>query len=578
MFRSEVALSSDFQVDGDSPAAKFRLRMHRGEGMVLLAMDWKQGKPPTNFSGFFIEYREPNGPTFYPLKNRIGFPDAAGNVNPARLSTQDSPIQKFRWVHFPYQAELPGVFTYRVTPMFMNAQKKLDPGDPQQAGLELRRETYPGQLNVTFTRGFISSQAFVDWYAPDGDLSHLLPANADGGLDFEPTHPKAQEALAWMGFEARKAILEVLDEAVGKQAKVSVVAYDLNEPEVVTRLEKMGGRLRIIIDDEGDHGAPGSAENAAEKRLVVSAGRANVKRQHLGKLQHNKTIVVEAGALQKVVCGSTNFSWRGFYVQNNNALVLQGATPVTVFRSAFDAYFAGPTVAAFGKGPSAGWNPLGLAGVDAQVAFSPHSAANAMLSKVAADIQKNTSSSLLYSLAFLYQTPGAIQNAIKSVTARSDRFVYGISDRKVGGLDLLKPDGNLAPVYPAALSGNVPEPFKAEPTGGGGIRMHHKFVVIDFDRPTARVYLGSYNFSQPADRQNGENLVLIRDRRATTAYMVEALRIFDHYHFRVAQQEEAKGLRKLMLHEPPKAGESAWFEPDYTDPRRARDRQIFAGS
>ena len=43
--------------------------------------------------------------------------------------------------------------------------------------------------------------------------------------------------------------------------------------------------------------------------------------------------------------------------------------------------------------------------------------------------------------------------------------------------------------------------------------MHHKFVVIDFDKPTARVYMGSYNFSTPADTKNGENLLLIRDRR-----------------------------------------------------------------
>jgi len=43
----------------------------------------------------------------------------------------------------------------------------------------------------------------------------------------------------------------------------------------------------------------------------------------------------------------------------------------------------------------------------------------------------------------------------------------------------------------------VPEPFKSEPSGGG-TRMHHKFTVIDFDKPTARVYLGSYNFSTPA--------------------------------------------------------------------------------
>ena len=53
--------------------------------------------------------------------------------------------------------------------------------------------------------------------------------------------------------------------------------------------------------------------------------------------------------------------------------------------------------------------------------------------------------------------------------------------------------------------------------------MHHKFVVIDFDKPTARVYMGSYNFSTPADIENGENLLLIRDRRIAVSYMVEAL-------------------------------------------------------
>ena len=55
---------------------------------------------------------------------------------------------------------------------------------------------------------------------------------------------------------------------------------------------------------------------------------------------------------------------------------------------------------------------------------------------------------------------------------------------------------------PVTLENYVLEPFKSEPVGGSGNRMHHKFVVIDFDKPTARVYLGSYNFSSAADTQN----------------------------------------------------------------------------
>src|SRR5262249_40913351 len=161
--------------------------------------------------------------------------------NPNKMSTRLSPIQKFRWVHFPRNAELDGAFTYRVTPVFMNDQDELSYGEPQTADIELSRETYPGKLNVAFTRGFVSSQAFLDKYVAEGMdpkkvIGTLLPAKADDGLDFIATHPKANEALNWMGFEARSAILEVLDQAIAdKTAEVRAVVYDLNEPGVVSR-------------------------------------------------------------------------------------------------------------------------------------------------------------------------------------------------------------------------------------------------------------------------------------------------------------------------------------------------------
>ena len=210
------------------------------------------------------------------------------------------------------------------------------------------------------------------------------------------------------------------------------------------------------------------------------------------------------------------------------------------------------------------------------MAFSPHAPANALLDSIGKDIGTNTTSSLFYSLAFLYQTTGPILDAIKKVSGNDAVFVYGISDRKVGGLDLQKPDGNVSPVYPSQLKGNVPPPFSKEPVGGSGIRMHHKFTVIDFNQPTARVYLGSYNFSSPADTQNGENLLLIRNRRIAVSYTVEALRIFDHYHFRVLQHAATKA-KPLVLAKPPRhTGEEPWWQEDYTDAHKIRDRELFA--
>lgn len=570
-------MSGEFSVSGHNTAAAFTLKLHRGDGMTLIAMNWKDGTPPQDFVGFAIEYEEPDGAKFYPLKNRLGFAGAGGKTNPNILSTRLSPIQKFRWVHFPRRADMPGGFVYRVTPVFMNDKDELSYGEAQEASIELRRETYPGQLDVAYTRGFVSSQAFVDEYESKGPISTLLPATADQGLTFVPTHPLARQALVWMGFQARQRILDVLDGAVADGgAQVRVVAYDLSEPNVVARLEQLGPRLRIIIDDEGDHGKAGSAENEAEKRLVAKG--CTVKRQHMGNLQHNKTIVVDGPAGQRAVCGSTNFSWRGFYVQSNNAMILEGASAIKPFADVFDDYWSKETPALFGPTVSASqWAPFGLTGIDASVTFSPHAASNARLKSVADDIGNHTKSCLFYSLAFLYQTPGPLLDAIKKVSLDNDIFVYGISDRKVGGLDLQRPNTNVTPVYPSALAKGLPEPFKAEPTGGGGIRMHHKYVVVDFDKPTARVYLGSYNFSTAADTQNGENLVLVRDRRVVVSYMIQALTLFDHYHFRVSQKEARKEKKKLQLAKPPRqAEEKPWWDEDFTDPHKIRDRELFS--
>jgi phosphatidylserine/phosphatidylglycerophosphate/cardiolipin synthase-like enzyme len=576
-----MANNSKFQVSGKNAAALFTLKLHRGDGMTLIAMNWRVGSPPDNFVGFAIEYKEPNGQIFFALKNRLTFADANNNTDPNKFSTLRSPIQKFRWVHFPRNANLTGEFTYRVTPVFMNNLGELSYGEFQVVEIELRRETYPNQLNVAFTRGFISSQAFVDRFEEFGSIDTLLPESADEGLTFVPTHPKTKEALAWMGFEARKEIIDLLDKAIADpQAQVRVVAYDLSESEIVKRFETLGNRLKIIIDDSPSHKkkVPNSGENQSETLLIASAGINNVKRQHMGALQHNKMIVVDSPNIKAVVFGSTNFSWRGFFVQANNAVIVTNKNAVDIAMNAFDNYWNNQTVASFGNTNSAKWQDLQLDGIKVKVAFSPHSATNALLKTVADDINDKTTSSLFYSLAFLYMTPGVIMDAINKVTNDPNIFVYGMSDKKVGGIIIQKPDGNLAPVSPSQLSGkSLPEPFKKESAGGGGVRLHHKFVVVDFNKPTARVYLGSYNFSESADNQNGENLLLIKDRRIAVSYMIEGLSLFDHYHFRANQIEAKKAKEVLSLIKPPKAGEIAWWQGDFTiGTIKSRDRLLFS--
>jgi hypothetical protein len=78
-------MPGEFQVTANNGAARFTLKLHRGDGMLLLAMDWKKGKPPLNFVGFAIQYKEPGGAQFFPLKNRLTFPVAKKSEDPNRF-------------------------------------------------------------------------------------------------------------------------------------------------------------------------------------------------------------------------------------------------------------------------------------------------------------------------------------------------------------------------------------------------------------------------------------------------------------------------------------------------------------
>ncbi|QMW23416.1 phospholipase D-like domain-containing protein [Sandaracinobacteroides saxicola] len=562
-------------VSGRNAAAAFGLRLHRGEGMVLLAMDWRRQRPPRDFVGFAIEVKAPGAADFVALKNRLSFSLDARHLPDDRDTRQNpsilAPFQAFRWMHMPQENARQGEYRYRVTPLFMDAAGALRTGAAQEAATTLMHETVPGVLNIAFTRGYVSSQAFTDRFGGPAAIPTLLPRRAAEGLDFVATAPQAEEALAWMGYEARAAILKLLDEAIAdSSAKVDVIAYDLNLPPLMDRFAALAGRLRIIIDDSGDHGEAHSAETEAAKRLVAMLGPANVIRQDVKGLQHNKMIIVRAATWAKAVGGSTNFSWRGFYVQSNNAVIVSGAAPVAIFAAAFEAYWAGRWPFA-----SPGWQALGLAGVDAQVTFSPRDG-GAVLAALAEDVAA-TKSSLFYSLAFISITPGAVQDALAAVTDKADRYVYGMSDKRLG-LNLQRPGGNPVPVDSGGLGMTLPPPFRPEATGGGGVRLHHKFIVIDFDLPTARVYTGSYNVSRSADGKNGENFFCIRDRRVATAYMIEALRIFDHYHFRTKRAANRDSNTPMLLQKPPAAGEKAWFDRFWDDPVKVKDRTLFAGT
>jgi hypothetical protein len=563
----------------------FTMTLWRGERMCLLGFDVDQPEP--DLVGFAIESKEPGTSAFKTLNNRLTFSSNAPVTGARIYPSLEAPFQKFRWIHFPFNPRA-GDYTYRATKMHMPSDGVLKAGTKIELDISLDPITYDGFLDVGFTRNFASSQAFVDRIKASGNIEKIgktiIPSDGDEGLEFKKLKGSIYQ---WMGFEAYDLLFGFLNEAVNDPTiSVDVFAYDFNEPDILTRLEKLKSRLRIIIDDSSKkdkktgevtgHAAADSPESQVAQRLRATAGTANVKRTHFKNLQHHKVFIAKRnGKPFKVLAGSTNFTYRGLYIQANNALVFHHSGVAALFGQVFDAAFADP--AAFAKSDlAAKWHVVSPSGQPAvHFCFSPHKDSALSLNPLAGSVEQ-ASSSVLYAIAFLNQIKsGPTFDAFKNLMTRPV-FSYGVSD-KSGGLELKKPDGSIGLVDFQFLAKVAPEPFKTEWSGGKGINIHHKFVVTDFSLPTAKVFTGSSNHSPSGETGNGDHLIMIEDRKIATGYAIEAIRMFDHLHFRSIMQEVSEKPKPLTLKKPTAiSGKPAWFEPYYVpNTQKERDRKLF---
>jgi len=565
----------------------FSMKLWRGERMCLLGFDVDQPEP--DFVGFAIECKEPKSTKFEPLFNRIAFsydkPAAKAVTGARQFPSTEAPFQKFRWVHFPPDPKA-GKYTYRATKMHMPQDDVLKKGTSIELKISLDQVTYHNFLDVGFTRNFASSQAFRDKFPDDANMDDvgkkIIPSNAADGLAFSKM---PGDIYQWLGFEAYDLIFGFLDEALkDKTVELEFFAYDLNEPDIVSRLEKFGPRLRAIIDDSADHGKADSAESQSFNRLVTSAGADHVRRTHFQGLQHHKVMIAKRnGAAFKVLAGSCNFSFRGIYIQANNVFVFDEPNVAGLYSQVFNAAFQDPD--AFKANDLAKqWH---LVQADKKppihLCFSPHSDSDLSLNPLRGAIDQATSS-VLYSIAFLSQMKsGPTKEALDRLMTKP-LFSYGVVD-KSGGLEVKKPDGSIGLVDFAFLAQNAPEPFRSEWSAGKGINIHHKFVVTDFSLPTAKVFTGSSNLSPSGEKGNGDNLIMIEDQKVATGYAIEAIRVFDHLHFR-SVMKDAKGLKnaakqadKLTLQKPKAISgkPNNWFDRFYVAASQLEaDRKLFS--
>jgi hypothetical protein len=350
------------------------LTVYPGDNKILIAMSLDErvvDEQSQNLAGFAI-YAGVAGKDEVALPNRISFSVGVSPATTAKTrkwtGSDQAPFQKFRWIDVPPDG-FTAPITYRVKALYFKGQGSQLKDGPEASVTVSPTAPSHTKFRPAFTRGYIASQAYADKFHNDD----IRPKGAKTP-DFDTS--SFQPQYKWLGADARVALFDfIADSEQDKQALVDVFAYDLDEPDVIAAICRLGkeGRLRAILDNAALHTKPGKTggpppEVKAAQMIIAAAGADKVKQGHFQRYQHNKVFIKRDanGAAQRVIFGSMNFSVRGVYVQSNNVIVIDDAATAGMFAKAFDVAFADDVTA-----PHFRQNPISQGYMVASAADSP---------------------------------------------------------------------------------------------------------------------------------------------------------------------------------------------------------------
>jgi phosphatidylserine/phosphatidylglycerophosphate/cardiolipin synthase-like enzyme len=593
----------------------FAVIAYRGDAKTLLAFNLTDKKSSKNLAGFTIQC-QPKGQAPYYIQNQLRFEtpgDHAQDPKEPANSSINAPIHKFRWLHIPgsvHQGTKPflGEYVYTVTPRYFE-NKSLQPLDPTlSASVTVTVDGFEKKgLELGFTRGFTQSQAFVRHF---GLKAHIKPNGADllfdtsqeSGTNAQGVKFTYQDEYEWLGFTARAKIFDLLNNVLqNKNLSVDVFAYDLNEPDVIDILLKLGKqkRLRIILDNASLHhnAAKPKPEDQFEKLFIKAAGKSQIKRGKFGNFAHDKVFVVSnKSGPTKVLTGSTNFSVTGLYVNSNHVIIFNDPAVAKAYADVFDETWNDDVKRpAFLKSK---WSsaPVSFSSKltpKTTITFSPHQTAYAttILSDVVKRIKQEgkkakSVGSVLFAVMQINKGGGPVYPALNTLHNDQNIFSYGISDtpKGISLFPIGKKTGVLVTGKP--VNTQLPPPFNQVPSVGLGHQVHHKFVVCGFNGDDPVVFCGSSNMALGGEEKNGDNLLAIYDGDVATAFAIEALSLVDHFDFldRTAKGPKAKKSKKPAALKQNAAATAGWFlstddkwAAKYFDPKDLHfvDRQLF---
>lgn len=573
------------------------IKAYRGSRMTMLAMNLEEKPADGTFAGFTLFYKSEHGAK-RAISNLLNF-----NGTDGITSSDVSPFQAFKWVHFPgsysnLERVATGKYTYEASPRFFDENRNLLPLDSSKTvSVDVQVGDFDeGKLKVGFTRAFVKSQAFSNRYGakqkliPSGDW--VFDTGIKAGTNAENKDFTYEDMYIWLGFNARVMVYDLLKEALEHTTvTVDIFAYDFNDPVIAKMCLELAekGKIRIILDNAALHHKTNPADKKTKEDDFEARFNAKAKlgselfRCRFERYSHCKEIILKRdGKPYKVLTGSTNFSYTGLYVNANHVLVFDDETVAKYYSDVFNVCWKVGKASEFRATTFANQTKMFTTNdfPHTEIEVSPHNSdyAEKLINSIADHITDSATESVIFSVMEL-KSKGNLTKVLREIHKNDKVFSYGVTDSPGGEISVYKPGRKTGILIDAKEQGeDLPPPFKKEFNLGLMHAIHHKFVITNFNRDNARVYCGSSNLAYGGENQNGDNLLCIKDKDVATVFAVEALRLTDHYNLRTKKIKEEEKKEAGKSAEPIKLDKTGkWVDKFYDENDiRCVERKLFA--
>jgi phosphatidylserine/phosphatidylglycerophosphate/cardiolipin synthase-like enzyme len=301
-------------------------------------------------------------------------------------------------------------------------------------------------------------------------------------------------AQNYQGSIAEKLIGRI--DAAQRTIHIASFETDLNDvANALVRAKERGVDVRWITDDE--HGVEADKEPGHGQFKILKAAGIKVIDDERGGLMHNKFWLFDG---QTVWTGSTNVTVSGMFEQDNNTVVIESSELAAIYEGQFEDMWNGNFNAS--SSSTVDQQSISIDGTRLQVLFSPEDNA---VSHILPYVQ-NAQTSIAF-LAFSYT---------------QDDLGGAMIERKKNGVDVrgvfeaTGSDTEFSEMIPLFCA-------KAQVRQDGNPSfLHHKVIIVD----NRIVITGSLNFSENANEQNNENVIVIDNAEIAGLYTQEFQRIW----------------------------------------------------